>query len=322
MRKGRILVVLAIAVLLAGCQQYEKDFEDIENRNVEEKGIEESSSLEKTVEGEKELQEKEKIEQNDKEELPCRGLEMDGTLSSAMRCCGENFYRIVGDEEGTIYYSYAKEYSIKEIYGHKVTVGSKIVNNKRKQGILVDGEFAGDESQRIFSRKGLLFNIATCGVPEGGWPECCVKIEQISDNQRALKIGQQTDLAGKDVLLESVDSLSYNGQKYDFSDVILLDNVIIKKERGLRDYSDELKEVGLLVETTKLGANDYLLEEGDSRIFNNHTLRLLEVRDESVNVEVEFNQTEETKEIKQGEVNGLSIEVRECFKDKAILRII
>jgi hypothetical protein len=38
-------------------------------------------------------------------------------------------------------------------------------------------------------------------------------------------------------------------------------------------------------------------------------------------VEVEFNQTTESEEVKEGRVNGLNIEVKECFENKAILRI-
>ncbi len=87
------------------------------------------------------------------------------------------------------------------------------------------------------------------------------------------------------------------------------------------DYSDELNEIGLLVETMSLADDEYLLEEGDSKTFGNHTLQLIDVLENRVNVEVEFNQTTETQEIREGIVNGLNIQVKECFKDKAILRI-
>jgi ATP-dependent 26S proteasome regulatory subunit len=87
------------------------------------------------------------------------------------------------------------------------------------------------------------------------------------------------------------------------------------------DYSDELNEIGLLVETMSLADDEYLLEEGDSKTFRNHTLQLIDVLENRVNVEVEFNQTTESEEVKEGRVNGLNIEVKECFENKAILRI-
>jgi hypothetical protein len=237
--------------------------------------------------------------------------------NALMLCCAKNYYNI--------FESY-QTFSSKNI-----KINQKFYSNKMEYEFIVNDNVVGNYSDKIFQDGNLLIEMLRCSGNSRSIREedvfCCVKIIGLKDNQKFIKLNQKNTINNKEIQIEKdIDyKLYFNELEYLLKDAILLENTLIKLNSSVHDIYDQTnKEQGLILDIETISSNDYILSKNEEITIDNWTINILDInKDQHINIQVNFNNTTETKLIekdKEYNVNNLNIFIKEIYSNLVWLK--